>query len=343
MKKLMYYVVLMIVVVILLPMLIVKGCGPSVDERKPEKKAEEDKAHKDYKISVYNSQLKKTENVELEEYIKGVLAAEMPADFSIEALKAQAVAARTYAYGRLSRVYIPKEGIHDGVDICTDSTHCQAWISKENARKKWSVFFASRNWSKIEKAVNDTKGMIVVYNGEIANTLFHASSPGRTENSEDVWSGVGVPYLRSVESSGEEASRGYITQVSIKSSELIEKLQKAYPDTVFDDNIYDSTTIVDHTPGGRVRTLMIGDIIMKGTEFRTLLGLRSACFKLEADKNGSEDIIKITTTGHGHGVGMSQYGADSLAKKGGAYKEILEHYYTGVNIISIDEYAKMNS
>lgn len=334
MKKLVYYAGMMIVVIILLPMFIVKGCGPSVGK----KPSDEVTDSNEYIISVYNKTLNKSEELDMEEYIEGVLAAEMPADFEPEALKAQAVAARTFAYGRLAGIYKSKQGVHDGVNICTDSTHCQAWISKENAMKKWSTFFASRNWGKIEKAVNGTKGMIVVYDGRIANTLFHASSSGKTENAEEVWPGISIPYLRSVASSGDEESKGYITSILIKTSDLFEKVQKAYPDAEFEEDIFKSIKIVDYTTGGRVKTLKIGDITLKGTEFRTILGLRSADFKLERTDDEIDETLKITTTGHGHGAGMSQWGADSLAKKGGTYIEILKHYYTGVDIVSIKEY-----
>lgn len=336
MKKFFYYAGMMIAVIVLLPMLIVKGCGPSTTGKKP---PVEEIKEKTYQISVYNTSLNQSLEMDLEEYIKGVLAAEMPADFDMEALKAQATAARTYAYGRLAGIYQSKQGVHDGIDVCTNSAHCQAWTSKENALKKWNIFFASRNWSKIEKAVDSTKGMIVVYNNEIANTLFHASSPGKTENSEEVWSGVSVPYLRSVDSSGEEASKGYITTITLKTSELLEKLRKAHPEAEFTKSILKSMKILNYTTGERVNTLKIGDTLIKGTEFRSLLGLRSAYFKLEWVDNKSDEL-KITTKGFGHGVGMSQWGADSLAKKGGTYIEILKHYYSGVDVIPIVEYEQ---
>jgi len=335
MKKLIYYSGIMIVIIILLPMIIVKSCGPCIESKPPVTIIET----KEVKINVFNKELNKTIEMNLEEYIKGVVAAEMPANFHLEALKAQAVAARTFAYGRLKGVYKSKEGVHDEADICTDPSHCQAWTSKENAMKKWSIFFAAANWSKIEKAVNDTKGMIVVYNNSIANTLFHASSSGRTENAEEVWQGVSVPYLRSVVSSGDEVSKGFSSVNLIEVSELIEKLNNTFPNNIFDEKIFESIKILDYTTGGRVKTLKIGNITLKGTEFRTLLGLRSSNFAIEQDaedKNGK--TLKITTKGYGHGVGMSQWGAYSLAKKGGTYKEILKHYYTGVDIISIQEY-----
>ncbi len=339
MKKLIYYAALMLAIVVMLPMTIVKGCGPSyVPEQSCKEKEKEKVAKIAHKITVYNPVLDRTDEMNLDEYIKGVVAAEMPADFAIEALKAQAVAARTFAYGRMSGVYKPKQDTHEGADICTNSAHCQAWMSKESALKKWSVLFATRNWGKIEKAVNETSEMIVLYRGSIANTLFHASSPGKTENAEDVWSGVSVPYLRSVESEGEEASKGYVTSISLGIDQISEKLQEAYPENEFDEELFESIRITDYTTGGRVKAIKVGDITMEGTQFRTLFGLRSACFTIEP---AEDDMLKITTTGHGHGVGMSQWGADSLAKKGGTYREILQHYYTGVDIVSIQHYESL--
>ena len=334
MKKLIYYAGAMIVIVILLPMLIVRSCGPAPV---PEPKDEEIPV-KACEISVYNHTTGEASTVDLEEYIKCVLAAEMPADFDMEALKAQAVAARTFAYGRISGTYRSKQGVHDGTDVCTDSAHCQAWISRESAMDKWNILFASRNWGRISKAVNETKGIIAVYDGSVANTLFHASSPGRTENAEDVWAGKSVPYLRSVESSGDEASKGYIASVAVSVGELAEKLLKAYPDAELEDDITDNIEIINFTEGGRVKTLKIGNITMKGTEFRSLLGLRSACFTIDFV---DDDLMRITTTGHGHGVGMSQWGANALARTGGTYREILQHYYTGIDIIAISDYEAM--
>lgn len=334
MKKLIYYAGIMLVVVILLPMFIVRSCGPAPEQKPPVEKT----PVKAYEISVYNHLTGKAESVDLEEYIKCVLAAEMPADFDLEALKAQAVAARTFAYGRMTGTYRSKQGVHDGINVCTDSTHCQAWMSKESAMRKWNILFASRNWGRISKAVNDTKGIIAVYKGSVANTLFHASSPGRTENAEDVWEGISVPYLRSVESSGDEASKGYIATVTISTGELAEKLLKAFPDAQLGDDLADKIKVLDLTAGGRVKTMKIGNITVRGTEFRSILGLRSACFTIDFVE---DDLLRITTTGHGHGVGMSQWGANALAKTGGTYKEILQHYYTGIDLVAISDYEAM--
>ena len=150
MNKLLWYLSVMIVIVILLPAVIVRSCSPAPPQKPPVVEIPE----KTYEIAVWNRDTKSTEIMDLEEYIKGVVAAEMPADFDLEALKAQAVAARTFAYGRMTGDYRSKQGVHDGIDICTDPTHCQAWMSRESARKRWGILFASRNWKKIERAVN---------------------------------------------------------------------------------------------------------------------------------------------------------------------------------------------
>jgi stage II sporulation protein D len=333
MKKLLYYAGVMVIAVILLPLLIVKSCGLSALE-KPETKPTPAIA---VKINVYFAAEKQSKQMDMEEYIKGVVAAEMPASFELEALKAQAVAARTFAYGRIANVYKSKPGVHDSDDICTDSTHCQAWISKETAKKNWGIFFGSRNWNKIEKAVNETKGIIVTYNGQIANTLFHSNSGGRTENSEEVWDGVNVPYLRSVLSSGEEASKEFEMTTLVKTKDFIDIFKSKYPDINVGKDVFSGIKVLNYTTGGRVGNIKIGNTTMKGTEFRSLLSLRSSNFKIN---RFDKVTLKITVTGNGHGVGMSQWGADSLAKKGGTFIEILKYYYTGVNLMTIGQYTK---
>ncbi len=333
MKKLIYYAGIMLIAVIILPMLIVKGCG-----RSPEKAPEmpEKQKTESIPITVYDMENNTETVMDLEEYLKGVLAAEMPAQFDIEALKAQAVAARSFAYGRLTGAYKSKEGVHDPKGLCTDPSHCQAWTSKSAAMKGWGILFGARNWSRIERAVAETRGIIATYDGKIANTLFHSNSGGKTENSEEVWNGVSVPYLRSVDSSDDKYNKDYKAVVTIKTADLAEKLKAAYPDAKPGKDAAASIKILDHTTGGRVKTLKIWNINLKGTEFRTLLGLRSANFSIE--KSGG-DALKITTLGYGHGVGMSQWGADALAKKGGTYDEILKHYYTGIELTSVDKLA----
>lgn len=334
MKQFVYYVIAIIVIIVLIPLLIVRGCSYTEEEPELEKKAE------GVKIRLYISSDKKVQEMNLEEYIKGVVAAEMPANFELEALKAQAVAARTYAYARVKKIYTPKDDSHNGCDICTDHNHCQAWISRQDAMRKWGIFNANSNWKKIDRAVMETADIVIIHDKKIVNPVFHSCSGGKTENSEDVWEGVGVSYLRSVSSAGEEVAPNYICTVPISKQDFAEAIKKEYPDIKFNkENIIDDIKVLDFTGGGRVKTIRVGDVEMKGMDLRRILSLRSANFTIEeADK----DSIKITTTGYGHGVGMSQWGANHLAKIGGSFEEIIKYYYTGVELSTISEYSVSN-
>jgi stage II sporulation protein D len=173
MRKIIYYAVLMIIIIILLPLLIVKGCSrPAEKIPAPSEKPEE------LKISVYISSEDRVEEMLLEEYIRGVVAGEMPAEFELEALKAQAVAARTYAYGRMTGKYVPKDNPHQDADICTDPTHCQAWMSRQAGMEKWGIFNTAKYWGRIEKAVSETENTIIVYENQVINPVFHSNSGG---------------------------------------------------------------------------------------------------------------------------------------------------------------------
>jgi stage II sporulation protein D len=280
----------------------------------------------------------KIQEMLLEEYLKGVIAAEMPADFEMEALKAQAVAARTYAFARIKQLFSAPEDRHGGADICTDSRCCQAWIPKNTAVKKWGALSSIKNWSKIERAVAETQGVIITYNGRIANPVFHANSGGRTENAEDVWAGGAVPYLKSVVSYGEDISAGYESTVLVKDEEVVVALKKEYPDIKLNQkDIIKDINIQDHTAGGRVKDIRVGNIVIKGTDFRRVLNLRSANFTIERESPGT---LAVTCTGHGHGVGMSQWGANYLAQSGEDYEKILKYYYTGIELDSIEIYEE---
>jgi len=336
MKHIIYYIIVIIIIIVLIPLLIVKGCSSTPQEEEaPKKKVES------IKVKVYITSEDRIQEMDLEEYVKCVVAAEMPADFELETLKAQAVAARTYVYARMKKIYSPKDDSHNDADICTDHTHCQAWISRQDAMKKWGIFKANSNWKKVERAVVETEGIIIMHDGKIINPVFHSSSGGKTENSEDVWEGVQVSYLRSVPSAGEEVAPNYIYTITMKNEDFIEAVKKEYPDVKFEkENLIDDIEILDRTEGGNVKTLRIGNVEMKGTDLRRILSLRSADFKIEADDN---DSLKITTIGYGHGVGMSQWGANHLAKIGGIYEEILKYYYSGVELTSIESFENKDA
>jgi len=202
--------------------------------------------------------------------------------------------------------------------------------------KKWDEASASRYWDKIERAVEETRNFIITYNDNVANPVFHSNSGGKTENSEDVWEGAAEPYLRSVFSQGEDDSSQYKTEVVLKIKDFCDTLKKQYPDIKLDTkDILKNIHIVEYSEGGRVKTLRIGNIDIKGTEFRSMFGLKSTNLKIEASGN---DSLKITTYGYGHGVGMSQWGANYMAKSGSRFDQIIKHYYQGVSIQTIDAY-----
>ncbi len=198
-----------------------------------------------------------------------------------------------------------------GADICDDSSCCQAWISKEDRLNKWDEDVREEKWKRIEQAVNETKGKIIVYNGEPINAFFHASSGGITEMPIDVWGGSGYPYLQVVETAGEEGYKQYSSEVSLSQKDLLNKLKEKYSDIKIDFDKDEDIKITEYTNSNRVKTVKFGNKNISGVEARTILGLKSTNFSIEKD----EDEIRFKVTGYGHGVGMSQTGADAMAKK----------------------------
>lgn len=253
---------------------------------------------------------------ELEDYVTGVVAAEMPAVFNEEALKAQAVCARTYAIR-----YMEERG---STSIPYDIY--QAYCSVEDMRKKWGDDF-DEYYAKISGAVKATAGEIMIYENEPVLAVFHSMSSGKTENSENIWGGE-VDYLKSVDSSFDEASPGFISRAEFDISYVKDKLKENEPDIVFDDSFL---IITERTEADYVKTVKAGNKTFTGKQIRELLGLRSANFTIEF----SGDKIIFVTKGFGHGAGLSQYGANHMAEAGSTYTEILEHYYTGVELAKI--------
>ncbi len=257
----------------------------------------------------------------------GVVSAEMPADYEQEALKAQAVVARTYTIYKIKN----QVGKHGEANICDDSTCCQAWISKDDRLSKWDEANREEYWKKIETAVYDTKGKMITYNGEPINAFFHSNSGGNTENPSEVWGGTGYAYLQSVETSGEVNYNQYSSEAIFTKDEFISKIREKYPEFEINFDDPEAIKIEEYTTGGRIKQIKIGNLVLSGVEVRTIFGIRSAKFEILVQ----EDNIKFSVTGYGHGVGMSQTGADSLAKEGKTYEEIIKHYYTGVEIIDM--------
>lgn len=281
------------------------------------------------KVKLYHKSQDKVEELELEEYIMGVVASEVPASFDEEALKAQAIAARTFYMNRRNNPC--KDSKDNNADIC-DTTNCQVYMTKEERISKWNSREAESNWSKIEKAVLDTKGQVLTYEGSVLKyPQFFATSSGRTEDAKDVFS-MDVPYLKSEESRGEEIAPKYKTTIEISINEFINKINAKYTNAnLTKGNLSSVIKINSYTEAGSVKELKIGNAIVKGIEFRELFSLNSTNFKFDFTK----DKVRINCTGYGHGVGMSQWGANVMAKSGSTYDEILKHYYSGVEVEKI--------
>lgn len=246
-------------------------------------------------------------NLELEEYVLGVVGAEMPASFNIEALKAQAILARTYAL----------KSIKNGKKL-TDTVSTQAYKDNSELQKLWKNDY-TKYYEKIKKAVNETKGKVILYNNEYIDAVYHSTSNGKTENSKNVWKNS-LPYLVSVDSSWDKNVKSYKKETIFEINEFCNILKLDVEEAI--------TYEIIHNQTGRVRQITINNKTFSGTEFRNLLKLRSTDFEIEIN----DEKVKVTTYGYGHGVGMSQYGANEMAKQGYSYIQILKHYYTGVVI-----------
>lgn len=271
-------------------------------------KQEKTQENKTY-VTVYRKK-GTVEKIELEEYLVGVVAAEMPASFNSEALKAQAVLARTYALKKISKG-----------EKLTDTVSTQAYIDKGQMQNKWGNEY-SKYYNKIVSSVNSTKGQVVKYKGNYIEALYHATSNGKTESAKEVW-GQDIPYLKSVDSSWDKKTSAYL-KIENKEFNVLMKILG------IDIDKSTNIEILSKDESGRVSKIKVKDKIYTGVEFRTLLNLRSTDFDITITANG----LEIVTRGYGHGVGMSQYGANEMAKLGYNYKDIINHYYQNVKITS---------
>ncbi|AKA71033.1 stage II sporulation protein D [Clostridium scatologenes] len=285
----------------------------------------------DVKIKVYITKENKAQEIPLEEYIKGVVASEVPAEFSLEALKAQAVAARTFALAHMESFGGHKYKSNTGADV-SDTTQCQVFMNKEDRFKTWETSKREEYWSKITKAVEETSGEYLTYDNKLVMEPYYFSvSSGKTEDCLDVFSD-NIPYLKSVNSSGEEGAYKRESSVKVSYLEFINKINSKYTNCGLSmTNIKNEIQIKSKTKGGSIKEIVIGQVTLSGTEFRSIMGLNSANFTIKFNDNN----IEMDCSGYGHGVGMSQWGANAMAKSGSNYKEILKHYYTGVEISKI--------
>lgn len=333
-----YYTVFCIVILILLilSMFVIKRWENEDKEKNIEKEIEKikeyeikNKVPKEIKVKI--SKTNEIVTMDIDEYLKGVLPSEMPPSYDIEALKAQAVVARTYTFEKMSR------NAHKGFDICDNYACCQAYYNKHKIIEIWTGRGFEENlrkeyWSKVEEAVDSTNNIVITYKGEYIKAYFHANSGGKTESSTEIWGKQKIDYLVPVQSLGEENHSQYKSEVSFTYDELEEKLNKG-SELRCDINNFKDIKIIDYTVSGRVRNIQIGNIKYEGTELRTLLGLKSTNFQVHEKDN--KVVFKVT--GYGHGLGMSQTGSNYYASIGYTYDEIIKHYYTGVDITRASE------
>ncbi|MFV0250175.1 MAG: stage II sporulation protein D [Bacilli bacterium] len=267
-------------------------------------------------IRVKNETTNEITIIPFEQYIIGVLAGEMPSSFKLEALKAQAVAARSYSMKKIEDNYNLE---YDVVNTVSN----QVYLSEEELKEKWQEKYIEKI-TKIKQAVIETKGEYITYEGAVAQAFFFSTSTGKTENCEEVFMQT-LPYLKSVDSSWDEnVSPVFSDTFSFTLNEFYSKLGIPFQEIV-------NIEIIKTTSTGRIKELKINNTNFTGSEVYTKLNLRSTYFEIIQNN----DLITINTKGYGHGVGMSQYGAEAMAEKGYTYDQILKYYYSGVEITKI--------
>lgn len=264
------------------------------------------------------------EEMSMENYLRGVLRAEMPASFEFEALKAQAIAARTYT---LYRMQFGEIAAHPDADACDNINCCKAYMTAETASEGWgdmAVYYEE----KIDRAVSETDGQVVLYGGEPILAVFCSSVGGGTQNAGAVWMSD-LPYLQSVSSpESEELVPNYYSVVTFSAEEFKALVRGRYPNADFSGSCGSWIGGIERNDAGYVTSVRVGGVRMRGNDLRAVLSLRSPCFTIEI----KDSAFTFRVTGYGHGVGMSQYGANALAKSGAGCEEILTHYYTGTAI-----------
>ncbi len=287
----------------------------------------EPEAVADVALKVYDHDQNRIVDMLLEDYVVSVLMGELPYDYEDETLKAQAVAARTYALYR-SQIFGKKGmSLHPGADVCTESTHCQAYRSLSERKRQWGKSFEVKE-ARVVAIVAATKGELLTYANAPIEALYHSTSGGMTEDAANVFA-QDRPYLKSVASRGEENTKRYEAEKTVARSAFAKTVNQRYPSAMIAASKLDSQVrVTSRTAAGRIETIRLGGATLTGREFRSLFGLDSANVSLSI---GNTEV-SMKTIGYGHGVGMSQVGAEAMAKDGADYREILTHYYSGVEI-----------
>lgn len=279
-------------------------------------------------FKVYHTKTDTVDTLSADDYIRGVVAGEMSAEYPLEALKAQAVAAFTYAAAQ--RAYHkahPKAAASiDGADISDDTSHYQAYVSEETARRRFGSDF-NWQWAKITQAVQAVHGLALTQNGQLINALYFSCSSGKTESSQSVW-GDAVPYLVEVNSTWDSTAPDYKSTVRVSQSTFQQAVISDYTGTALGADPSGWIHIVSRSDAGGVLTARVGEKLVSGTSLESLFGLHSTHFDVQF-ANGT---FVFSVLGDGHGVGLSQYGASILAKQGKSWQDIVKYYYTGIDI-----------
>lgn len=306
MKKILYITILLIIVPLFTILI--------MNQNRIKRETINYKFEKNVTVRVLRDEKNKIEKIPLEKYLVGVVAGEMPVSYELEALKAQAVAARTYT---LKKMETNKQKNYDVVDTTND----QVYLEEEYLKTTWKETYENRI-SKIKKAINETEGEYLTYDGIIIKAFFFSTSSGKTENCKDVF-GENLPYLISVSSTWDENSPSYLDKKTFSKKEFYEKLNLPYQEKL---NIE-----IKRNDTNSINIITINNTDIKGTEFRSKLSLKST----NVDIIEEDDNVLIISKGFGHGVGMSQYGAQEMAKQGYKYSEILKYYYQGTEFKKI--------
>jgi len=278
-------------------------------------------------LQVYDADADALVPMDLETYTARVTAGEMPASYAPEALAAQAVAARTLAVYKCQVLGGRGCSAHEGADVCTDSGHCQAYLADEEAEARWGND-AAAYLAKVRAAVASTEGTIICYDGEPIEVLYHAASGGKTEDCGNVFA-ASRPYLVSVSSEGESGSAAAPVTTRFTFSEFIARIHSQHPEAQLTAaRLPFELAVLEMSDSGRVLSMQVGSTTLSGSELRRCLGLRSTVMTFRV----TDDAVVFTTQGYGHGVGMSQTGAQAMALEGADHQAILTHYYSGVTL-----------
>ncbi len=292
--------------------------------------------HNDYdsEFRIYNQSTNKVERVNYKDYVRGAICAEMSPEFHSEALEAQGIAALTYALYN-QKMHRDKDipALH-GADFAADPLNWKGFVTKEIAKERYGEKF-DVYWSKICSAADEASQKIIVYDDEPILAAYHSTSGGITEAAENVWN-HSLPYLIPVSSRGDLLAPGYETELTLSAEQFKEIAVNSIADLTFSSEPNDWIEVLDRSEGGYATAVRVGNQIIHGKKLRSMLELRSSNFSVRCDGK----TFYFTVCGYGHGVGLSQYGADFMAMQGSNSDEILCYYFTGAKIASADEYIK---